>query len=203
MHDGHDVPRGTFSEPPPEGGVDDAPRDRHWILSPWLTAWNGRGLLSVGHGHEREPLGHYCVAICGFLGLSTTIISHLVRGGRAPDRVPVSDTVLLGLATARLSRLITREKATRPLRAPFTEMVPADDGGALEERPRPETQALGELLTCPRCMGVWASGALTIAYACSPAATRVASTMLAASLVSDLANVAFAKVRGTSPQPAT
>jgi hypothetical protein len=155
----------------------------------------------VGRGHEREPLAHYSVVIVTFVSVVGAAITLTTRQGRAPRHVPISDLALLGLATARVSRLIAREKATRVIRAPFTRVAPDARRDEVREKPRAETPAMGELVLCPRCVGVWVSAAMGLGYARAPAATRLLATMLSASLLSDLANAWLARV--TSPAHTT
>src|SRR5688500_3590115 len=87
---------------------------------------------------------------------------------RRPLAMPgPSDLALLGLATFKLSRLMTRERVTRPLRAPFTEGEPAPEGDGVVEAPAGGQlrRAVGELLTCPFCASVWVGTAATLAFA--------------------------------------
>lgn len=151
----------------------------------------------IGRGHEREPLVDYALIVTTFLAMTGASVARALRRGAAPERVPLTDTLLLGLAAARLSRLFTKEKVTRVVRAPFTEV---DEGASLDEvrehaRGSGATRAIGELLTCPRCFGMWSSALLCAAYLWAPGPTRTASTILSASLISDLANVRFAHAR--------
>lgn len=148
----------------------------------------------IGRGHEDEPLVDYAVLAATFLALTGSAIALAARRGAIPPRTSGSDLVLLGLATTRLSRLLTREKVARPLRAPFTDVEPTAAPGETRERPRGEgpVRAIGELLTCPRCAAVWAGAALTIGHLLAPGPTRVACTILASSLISDVANLAIA-----------
>ena len=150
----------------------------------------------LGQGHEEEPLAHYVQLIGTYLLLSAGAFALLQRAGRPlPSRIPLRDAALVGLATNRLSRLITRDKVTRAVRAPFTD-VEQDPSGAAHEEPRGEgiTRAVGELLTCPRCAAMWASLALTIGYFVSPRVTRGASFLLGAAAISDLIHTCYARV---------
>ncbi|WP_159397642.1 DUF1360 domain-containing protein [Sorangium cellulosum] len=150
----------------------------------------------VGHGHEEEPLAHYVRLMGTYLLLSAGSFVLLERAGRPlPSRIPLRDVALLGLATNRLSRLITRDKVTRAVRAPFTDVEP-DASGETHETPRGDgmTRAIGELLTCPRCAAMWASLALTLGYFVSPRVTRAASSLLGAAAISDFVNTGYARV---------
>lgn len=151
----------------------------------------------IGRGHDDEPLVDYAVIVTTFLTCTGAAVASSLRRHTMPRELPLADVLLLGLAATRLSRLFTREKVTRVVRAPFTEVEPGATLDQVKERPRGEgvTRAMGELLTCPRCFGVWASGALSIAYLFAPAPTRFAAGLLTASLVSDYVNLLFARTR--------
>lgn len=119
------------------------------------------------------------------------------------------DLVLLGLATARLSRLITRDKIMRPVRAPLT-AAEIEAGGELKEHAKGSglVRAAGELLTCPRCTAVWAASGLALGFFASPASARFAGLLLSSSLISDFVNRSFALLnevnaerRNQLPQP--
>lgn len=154
-----------------------------------------RNHLLVGRGHEREPLIDYALLICTFLMVTGQALVRDSMRDRSAAHIPLTDAVLLGLATARLSRLVTREKIMRVVRAPFTEVVEGASLDEVKERPRGHgfVRAMGELLTCPRCFGMWVSAALTLSYGSAPEKTRMASTILAVALVSDLTHQRFAR----------
>jgi hypothetical protein len=158
----------------------------------------------IGRGHEEEPLVDYALIGSTFVSVLATALASGLRHGRVPRPLPLRDVVLLGLATARLARLITREKVARVVRAPFTEVEEGASPDEVKERPRGHgaTRAMGELLTCPRCFGMWASAALSIAYLFAPGPTRFGAGVLTASLVSDWANVRFAHARQQSREEA-
>lgn len=111
------------------------------------------------------------------------------------------DLVLLGLATARLSRLITRDKIMHPVRAPLTAAA-VEAGGELKEHAKGAglVRAAGELVTCPRCAAVWAASGLTLGYFASPASARFAGLLLSSSLISDFVNRGFALLNEVDAQ---
>ncbi len=131
-----------------------------------------------------------------FATASTAALAALRASGRPfPTRVPPSDLLLLGLATNRLSRLLTRDKVTRAVRAPFTEVEPGASPDEVKERPRPvgdARRAIGELLLCPRCVAVWAAMGLGCGYVLSPTVTRLVAGVLASAAISDFMNAKFA-----------
>ena len=79
--------------------------------------------------------------------------------GRAsrPDREAETavDLVALGLATFKASRTVSRDRVTSFVREPFVEET-AYDGGGRDARSEPAMRrAVGELVTCTRCVGTW------------------------------------------------
>ena len=74
--------------------------------------------------HEQRPLGGYLAAM-GVYATVTAALAGLVRaaGRPVPERPAPADVVLLSIATHKLSRLLSKDAITSPLRAPFTRMV--------------------------------------------------------------------------------
>ena len=63
----------------------------------------------------------------------------------------------------------------------------------LEERPRGSgaRRALGELLVCPYCLGLWASGGFHAGLLFAPRATRFSASVLNAMAISDFLQIAY------------
>ena len=93
----------------------------------------------------------------------------------------------LGLATFALSKLVAKEKVDAWVRVPFVEEHP--------EGRRPKgtgvRYAVGELLTCTRCVGVWSALGLTALRVTRPREARVVNTVLGASAINDVAQAGF------------
>lgn len=120
------------------------------------------------------------------------------RHGRAPMARPeASDVLLLGLGTFKLSRLITKEKVLQPVRDPFVEEAAPGEGSELNCEPAGSgvRRAIGELLTCPFCMSVWVATALMGAFSIAPRAVRLVAGGLAAVVVADSSQYAYAGLR--------
>jgi hypothetical protein len=77
------------------------------------------------------------------------------------------------------------------MRAPVTR-----DEDAQEPEREGMARALGELVTCPYCTGLWVSAGLTGALALRPRETRLVTTVFEAQAVADFLNAAFVRVRG-------
>ena len=121
------------------------------------------------------------VAMVGGLALAE-------RSGRSiPERVGVGDLVLMGVATHKLSRLITKDRVTSFARAPFTRYEEPAGHGEIEEHARGTgmRRAVGQLLTCPYCISQWVAGGFTVGLVAAPRPTRLAAALFAAIAISD------------------
>ena len=127
------------------------------------------------------------VLVAGFGALSTGGYA-LVRRRRVPTPPGPTDIALLGVATFKLSRLLTKARITEFAREPFVERVePGADGevNALPVRGRGLRSAIGELLTCPFCISVWIATAFVLLFSWSPRRARLVSSTLAVVAVAD------------------
>ncbi|MFP8885169.1 DUF1360 domain-containing protein [Streptomyces mangrovi] len=108
-------------------------------------------------------------------------------GRQLPERIPPLDLLLLGVATYRSSRLLTKDKVTSFLRAPFTRRTGSLHGAEVMDVPRGHGlhRSVGELLACPFCVAMWIAGGLTAGYATAPRATRLVTSCLSSVALSD------------------
>ncbi len=142
---------------------------------------------------ERPPFRTYAtlaaVLNTGFAGA----LLAAKRSGRLPESVSTKDLVLIGTASHKLSRVIAKDKVTAFLRAPFTEYQGRGGPAEVEERARGEgvRRAVGELLICPYCLGLWAAGAFHAGLMFAPRVTRVTASTLTALTLSDFLQIAY------------
>lgn len=85
-----------------------------------------------------------------------------------------ADLARSGLATYRLTRLITRDTITAPIRDKIWEYAP------------PERSKIGYLLTCEWCSSIYAASALEISRMITPKWTARAEMILALSALAGL-----------------
>jgi hypothetical protein len=145
------------------------------------------------------------VNLAGFSGsLATYAVSlgALMAASRAtgglPARYSIADLLLGGVATHKFSRLLSRGSVTSPLRAPFTEFQEAAGASEHTESPRGEhgvRHTVGELLTCPFCMGVWIGTAYVAGLGVAPRATRAWAAVFTVTGVADFLQHAYARLR--------
>src|SRR4051812_17197281 len=84
---------------------------------------------------EDRPLAGYTAAMAVY-GVTAVAFVALAkwRGVKLPKRIEPYDLAIVAIATHKLSRLITKDAITSPLRAPFARYVePAGDGEVNEE----------------------------------------------------------------------
>ncbi len=128
--------------------------------------------------HDHRPTGTYLVLTTAFnagaLALGTLL------GTRR--RVRLADLLVMGAATHEVSRILTTERVTRSLRQPFVHTDADGHEAPVERGPR---RALGELLTCPYCVGPWVALGLSTSYLLAPAMTRTYATVLTMAAISD------------------
>jgi hypothetical protein len=145
-------------------------------------------------GQQRRSLSGYAVVLgtyTALIGLVTVV--GRASGKRLPERIGLGDTVLVSVATHKASRLLTKEAVTSPLRAPFTRFQEPTGEAEINEsvRGRGARHAIGELLTCPFCLGVWIASAMTAGLVLAPRATRLIATALTAVAVSDTLQISY------------
>jgi hypothetical protein len=116
-----------------------------------------------------------------------SLLAGLAASSRSRDPIPRVDLVPLSAATFSLSRLIVHDKVESWVRQPF--LVEEEDG----RRPKGRRlrYAVGELLSCTRCMGAWSALALVGLRLHAPRAGRTVTTVLAASAGNDAMQAGF------------
>ena len=155
----------------------------------------------AGHSPEQErPLEGYAV-LMGFFGAAAIGFSAWFRrSGRAlPDRMSAGDLALVTVATHKASRLIAKDRVTSAVRAPFTRYQHDDGPGEVSEaaRGRGVRRAVGELLVCPYCLGVWISAAFAAGLLVAPRFTRWFAAVLVAVCGADVLQIAYKKAEDT------
>lgn len=153
--------------------------------------------LVEGYTDDPEtPLGGYATLVGVFTVTFGSLLAGAALAGKLPRRWSVRDVALLGVATHKLSRIVTRDWVTAPLRAPFTRYERNAGSGEVVEKSRGRglRRAIGDLVTCPYCSGPWVAGALGALFVAAPRAGRAVAAVLATVAVSDWLHHAHAKL---------
>jgi hypothetical protein len=151
----------------------------------------------AGHSPERErPLGGYAVLMSTFTALAVAFSVWFHRSGRElPESISARDLMLVTVASHKTSRLITRDRVTSAVRAPFTEFQGDAGPGEVDERARGRglRRAVGELLVCPYCLGMWVSAAMTASLLVFPRFTRWFAAVLVSFFGSEVLHLAYVR----------
>jgi hypothetical protein len=143
---------------------------------------------------ERPPFLPYLTFMSTFGTLVAAALAIAKRQGRKlPERVPAGQLLLIGTASHKLSRLVSKDKVTSPLRAPFTELEGKGGPAEFEERSRGTglRKAIGELLICPFCLGLWVIAGFSVGLLFAPRVTRFVASLFAALTISDFLQIAY------------
>jgi hypothetical protein len=143
---------------------------------------------------ERPPLFSYAVLVSLFNALFGGALLAARRNGRQlPERVGPYDVASIGIASHKVSRLLAKDKVTSPLRAPFTELEEKGGPAELEERSRGQgfRKAIGELLICPYCLGLWVVAGFSLGLLFAPRLTRFLAAVFSALTLSDFLQIAY------------
>jgi hypothetical protein len=151
----------------------------------------------AGHSPDQErPLGGYAVLMASFTAVAGGFSAWISRSGRElPERPSPGDLVLMTVATHKASRLIAKDRVTSALRAPLTEFEGDAGPGEVSEnaRGRGLRRALGELIVCPYCLGLWIAAGFAAGLVVAPRPTRWTAGVLTAVFGSDVLQIAYKK----------
>jgi hypothetical protein len=140
------------------------------------------------------PYGAYAAIMGIFVGglAAAGALAHVL--GRDPREHDALDLTVLGLATYKAARTISRDEVTSFLREPFVEGE-AHEGGEEPLETGDFRQALGELVTCSRCIGTWVAAGLGTTQILAPRFGRLLTWTLAAGGLNDWLQAGFAGLR--------
>jgi Protein of unknown function (DUF1360) len=98
--------------------------------------------------------------------------------GSAPDKC---GTALL------LIDIMTKSRVTSVVRAPFTRYEKSAGAGEVEERPRGRglRRAIGELVSCPFCLGTWIACVGVAGLVTRPRLTRALASIFGVGSIAD------------------
>jgi hypothetical protein len=117
--------------------------------------------------------------------------------GRDPAEHRPIDLVVLGVATFKAARTLARDEVTSFIREPFVEGE-AHEGGEEPVETGDLRQAIGELVTCTRCVGTWVAAGLTATQVLAPRFGRLLTWTLAAAGANDFLQAGFATLTNKS-----
>ncbi len=147
--------------------------------------------MAVSSETRKPPYGAYAGIMGTFAGglAAAGVLARLL--GRDPRGDTPRDLAVLSVATFKAARTITRDDVSSFIRNPFVE---GEAGTGDDEEPK-ETgdlqQAIGELVTCSRCIGTWAAAGLATTQILAPRFGRLLTWSLAAAGANDFLQAGF------------
>jgi hypothetical protein len=148
---------------------------------------------------EQRPLGGYVVVMAVFGAiLSGAAGLAFATGRRLPEGIGPWDLLLIAAGTHKLSRTLTKDAVTSPLRAPFTRYQDSGGPGEVMEEVRHRDglrHSIGELITCPFCLDVWIAAGFTIGLVFAPRLTKLVAAALTAVTGADFLHLLYAKAQ--------
>lgn len=139
---------------------------------------------------ERPPYGSYAAIMGGFTGLLAAAGAVSRLADRDPQCQTPLDFFVLAAASFKAARTLSHDEVTSFIRQPFVRghAHTGDEEpviGGME-------QAVGELITCTRCIGTWAAAALASTQILAPRFGRLLTWSLGAAAANDFLQGAFA-----------
>lgn len=160
------------------------------------VAGSARQEADAYRGDNDRPLGGYLAVLVVYGAVVTVaVLAALVSGRTLPTRWRVQDLLLLTLGTHKLSRTLTKDAVTSPLRAPFTHYKGTGGPAEVQEEVREHSQlrhSVGELLTCPFCLDMWVATGFAIGLVFAPRFTRLIAGVFSALAGADFLQLAYA-----------
>ncbi|HYH30621.1 MAG TPA: DUF1360 domain-containing protein [Pseudonocardia sp.] len=150
------------------------------------------------HGEDR-PLGGYVLVMAVFAALVAGAAGLVAASGRRlPSGFGPWDLLLITAGTHKLSRTLSKDAVTSPLRAPFTRY--SGTGGPAEvmedaSKAGQVRHSIGELVSCPFCLDMWIATGFAFGYVFAPRVTRLVAGTFSALAGADFLHLAYAKAQ--------
>jgi hypothetical protein len=139
---------------------------------------------------QSPPYGSYAAIMATFAGglAAAGTLARLLR--RDPQSQTAVDLVVLSAATFKAARTLSHDEMTSFLRQPFVRGQ-AHSGEDEEPVEGGVEQAIGELVTCTRCVGTWAAAGLAATQVMAPRFGRLLTWSLGAAAANDFLQAGF------------
>ena len=142
------------------------------------------------HGAYAGLMGTFAAGLAGAVVLGRAL-------GRDPEERDALDLLVLCAATFKAARTISGDEVASFIRQPFVEGE-AHEGGEEPLETGDLRQAIGELVTCSRCIGTWVAAGLATTQIVSPRFGRLLTWSLGAAAANDFLQASFAALTSKS-----
>jgi hypothetical protein len=143
--------------------------------------------MSMPHnGREVEPVDYAALNLV-YGALLGGLIAATRKRAASQEPIPAIELLPMGVATFALAKVIAREKIGAWMREPFVE----EDSTQRRPRGGRLRRAVGELVTCTRCVGAWSALGIVGLRVVEPRSGRIVTNVLAVSAANDWLQAAF------------
>jgi hypothetical protein len=145
------------------------------------------------------PYSSYAAIMATFAGglAAAGALARALR--RDPQCNTALDFVVLGAAAFKAARTLSHDEVTSFVREPFVKGY-AHSGEDEEPVQGGMEQAIGELVTCSRCIGTWAAAGLAATQIIAPRFGRLLIWSLGAAAANDFLQAGFAALTSKANQ---
>jgi Protein of unknown function (DUF1360) len=164
-----------------------------------MAADRARREADAYRGDESRPLSGYVAVLSVYTAVVTLAAAVAAAVGRTlPERWQIQDLITVTVGSHKLSRTLSKDAVTSPIRAPFAHYNGTAGPAEVHEETRHSSQlrhSVGELLTCPFCLDVWVATAFVIGLIFVPRLTRLVAGTFTAMAGADFLQLAYAKAQ--------
>ena len=148
---------------------------------------------------ESPPYTSYAAIMATFAGglAAAGAMARALR--RDPQCNTALDFVVLSAAAFKAARTLSHDEVTSFVREPFVKGH-AHSGEDEEPVQGGMEQAIGELVTCSRCVGTWAAAGLAATQIIAPRFGRLLTWSLGAAAANDFLQAAFSALTAKANQ---
>jgi hypothetical protein len=148
---------------------------------------------------ESPPYSSYAAIVVTFAGglAAAGAMARALR--RDPQCNTALDFIVLSAAAFKAARTLSHDEVTSFVREPFVKGH-AHSGEDEEPVQGGMEQAIGELVTCSRCIGTWAAAGLAVTQILTPRFGRLLTWSLGAAAANDFLQAGFSALTGKANQ---
>jgi hypothetical protein len=150
-------------------------------------------------GTKSPPYASYAAIMATFAGglAAAGVMARALR--RDPQCNTALDFVVLSAAAFKAARTLSHDEVTSFVREPFVKGH-AHSGEDEEPVQGGVEQAIGELVTCTRCVGTWTAAGLAATQIIAPRFGRLLTWSLGAAAVNDFLQAGFSALTSKANQ---
>jgi Protein of unknown function (DUF1360) len=148
---------------------------------------------------ESPPFTSYATIVATFAGGLATAGAVARSLRRDPQCNSALDFVVLSAAAFKAARTLSHDEVTSFVREPFVKGH-AHTGEDEEPVQGGMEQAIGELVTCSRCIGTWTAAGLAATQIIAPRFGRLLTWSLGAAAANDFLQAAFSAITAKANQ---